>query len=254
MERGETTAEARGKVTDTGATGNYSKPVYSSTTTRTAAVEEPGLRAQAEALRQRAVAHLAPEKLAQMSRELPRVIESQVARAQHALPHTATEAWDKLPYLWQATLAADAFLVWPLLGFLLLTSPTAALAWHARLAGYFGWAGPSALLASNSLLMYVQATGALSLALAFVAGFTWYRRDGTLARAYSLMRMLLAGALLYAVFYGHPEGAVLKSKTSTVYYALLPFAAHSLWHAGAILTSGPAFWRKLLGRVPTHLQ
>jgi hypothetical protein len=267
MERGETTAETR--FTDTGATGSSGgfagKPTYSgapttstttSTTTRTAAPQrerELTGTTGAEALRRRNVLPLAPEKLERLKAELPRAIEKHWANVQGAVPHTATEAWDKLPYLWQYTLFADAFIVWPLLGALMLMNPSKALSIHSALATFFGWAGPSPMLASNTLLMYVQATGALCLALGFVAGFTWYRRDGTLARAYSLMRMLLAGCLFYAVYFGHPLGIVAKGKTSTVYYALLPFAVHSLWHAGAILTSGPEFWRKLLGRVPAHL-
>lgn len=169
-------------------------------------------------------------------------------RLRSSFPASAQDVWNSLPAMWQYTLFSDAFIFWPLLGGTLLFAPMKALDMHRRMANYFGWAGPTPSVASNALIMNVQALGAVCLSLHILAAYGWYRRDVYFARIYSVFRLALGCFLLYAVYFSHPGMAMVKGPST--FKALIPFALHSLWHAGAIISSGPQAWTRMFSRLP----
>lgn len=138
----------------------------------------------------------------------------------HAFPHTNR--------VHSSCLQASDVAYWLVLGGLLLFAPQKALDYHRDFATSFKLAGPSPAVASNALLLYTQVVGALLFSLAVPAAYGFWSRSVPFAQAYAGMRTVL-GACLLAIMLMHP--------LQSTYRILLPFVAHSFWHAGALLSS-----------------
>lgn len=97
----------------------------------------------------------------------------------------------------------------------------------------------------------MQALGSFLLSLSILAGYGWYRRDVYFARIYSAFRLVLAGCLLYACYGAPSHPSTTITKGNSTYNILIPFALHSLFHAGCILSSGPEIWGRMFSRLPS---
>lgn len=88
----------------------------------------------------------------------------------------------------------------------------------------FGWAGPSSTIASNTLLMYVQVFGTMSLAMLAPIVTAFINRKGRISTWYCLQKLIIAIGVAFTI---------LSNIDKTTYRVLIPVAFYSFWQGVA---------------------
>ena len=143
--------------------------------------------------------------------------------------------------IWRVLLFTET-LIFGLFGMYAVMFPLRALETHRHYANLMNWGGPTSTVASNSLQMYVQLSGALAFSLAILSFIAFIDRDVNFARMNSISKSWLGFILLYYSYFGHSKAT---TGSVTTFKGLLPIATYCLIHSLLLYsTSGTLVWIK----------